>query len=277
MKKIQNTKGLGKKIRELRVQNSEKFSQEQIANLLWISRVVLWNIESWERDLKKEELMMLSDIFEVPFSYFVEEDRKIKKLNKDDQYYNFKRILLYILNKVWDKPNISKTVVYKLLYFSEFNYFEKYWESLIGIDFIKWPRWPVPKNADEIFTQMANNKQLEQITTLYKWSEQYKLISKLKDIDFDDLSYSQIKIIDDVLEKLWNKTAKEISDYSHGDTPYVATKNIWDVINKWLVFNRSSDYSVGERGEVEKDKGDGDLEKGDGNLDIKRMKGRVVC
>lgn len=34
MKKIKNTKELGEKIKNLRIQNKEKFSQEQIANLL---------------------------------------------------------------------------------------------------------------------------------------------------------------------------------------------------------------------------------------------------
>lgn len=248
MKKIQNTKELGEKIKQLRVQNLEKFSQEQIANLLWISRVVLWNIENWERDLKKEELDKLWDIFEVPISYFVDEDKIIEVLDEKDEYFNFKRILLYILNKVWDKPNIWKTVVYKLLYFSEFNHYEKYWETLLWIDFIKWPKWPVPNpgEVDKIFVQMIKDNQLEQITTLFKWYEQHKLISKLKDINLDGLSYNQVKIIDDVLEKLGNKTATEISEYSHMDTPYIATKNIWDIISKWLVFYRSPAYSVTE-------------------------------
>jgi len=247
MKKIQNTKELGEKIKNLRIQNKEKFSQEQIANLLWISRVVLWNIENWERDLKEEELEKIADIFEVSQSYFwIDENNMIELLDKDDEYFNFKRILLYILNKVWDKPNIWKTVVYKLLYFSEFNHYEKYWETLLWIDFIKWPRWPVPKDADKIFEKMITDHQLEQITTLFKWYEQHRLVSKLKDINLEDLSYSQVMIIDDVLEKLGNKTATEISDYSHWDTPYTATENIWDTISKGLVFYRSPVYSITE-------------------------------
>ncbi len=245
MKKIQNSKELGEKIKNLRIQNKEKFSQEQIANILWVSRVVLWNIENWDRNIKKEELEKISDIFEVSLSYFwIDENNMIEVLDKNDKYFNFKRILLYILNKVWNKPNIWKTVVYKLLYFSEFNYYEKNWDTLLWIDFIKWPRWPVPQNADKIFDEMIKDNQLEQITTLFKWYKQYKLISKLNDINLDDLSYNQVKIIDDVLEKLGNKTATEISEYSHLDTPYIATENIWDIISKWLVFYRTPTYSV---------------------------------
>lgn len=34
----------------------------------------------------------------------------------------FKEVLLYILNKVGANPNIGQTVIYKLLYFIDFNY-----------------------------------------------------------------------------------------------------------------------------------------------------------
>jgi len=245
MKKIKNTKELGEKIKNLRIQNKEKFSQEQIANLLWVSRVVLWNIENGERDLKEDELEKISDMFEVSQWYFwIDENDMIEQLDEKDEYFNFKRILLYILNRVWNKPNIWKTVVYKLLYFSEFNHFEINGDTLLWIDFIKWPRWPVPKGADKIFQEMIDDNQLEQITTLFKWYKQHRLVSKLKDIDLDDLPYSKVKLIDDVLEKLSSKTATEISDYSHWDTPYTATENIWDIIDKWLVFYRSQSYSV---------------------------------
>jgi hypothetical protein len=49
----------------------------------------------------------------------------------------FKEVLLYILNKIGSKPNIGETVIYKLLYFIDLNYYEKYEEQLIGATYIK--------------------------------------------------------------------------------------------------------------------------------------------
>jgi len=46
----------------------------------------------------------------------------------DDEIEKFKEVLLYILGKVGSKPNIGQTVLYKLLYFIDFNYYEKYEE-----------------------------------------------------------------------------------------------------------------------------------------------------
>lgn len=243
--KIKASRELWEKIKNLREQNG-KFSQEQIARLLNMSRVSLSNIENWERDLKKEELETICEIFEIPMNSLVWEkyDSQVKPLDEKDKNYKFKRILLYILNKVANKVNVWKTVLYKLLYFSEFNYYEVKWETLLWVDFMKWPRWPVPVWIDNIFAQMSEDNQIELKTVIYKWYEQHKVIPLIDEVDLSDLSYNDVKIIDDVIEKLSSMKAVEISEYSHEDMPYKATKNIWDTINKWLVFYRTVKYSV---------------------------------
>ena len=49
----------------------------------------------------------------------------------------FKQVLLYVLNKVGGKPNIGETVLHKLLYFIDFDYYEKFEENLMGATYIK--------------------------------------------------------------------------------------------------------------------------------------------
>ena len=49
----------------------------------------------------------------------------------------FKEVLLYILEKVGSKPNVGMTVLYKLLYFIDFDYYEKFEEQLLGATYIK--------------------------------------------------------------------------------------------------------------------------------------------
>ena len=68
---------------------------------------MLTNIENGERNIKEEELDTICDIFEVPRSYFDESAKeKFQELDKNEQLYNFKRILLYILQKCGHKPNL---------------------------------------------------------------------------------------------------------------------------------------------------------------------------
>lgn len=246
--KFLNSKELWEKIKNLRV--SKKLSQEEISNLIWISRITLAKIESGERNIKEEELETISEIFEKPINYFVKESDGIKELDKNDKNYIFKKVFLYILNKVWEKANVWKIVVYKLLYFSEFNHYEKFWKSLLNIEFKKWPMWPVPdpEETKEIFKEMELNNQIEEVKTLFKWYEQHRFVSQLKDVDFydlvKDLQPEQIQVVDDVIEKLSNMTATQISEYSHWDMPYRATKQSWDIISKTKVFYRTPEYSV---------------------------------
>jgi hypothetical protein len=43
----------------------------------------------------------------------------------------FKQALLYITQKIGALPNVGQTVLYKILYFCDFDYYEKFEEQLI--------------------------------------------------------------------------------------------------------------------------------------------------
>ncbi len=43
----------------------------------------------------------------------------------------FKEVLLYVLSRLGNKPNIGETFLCKLLYFIDFDFYEKYEEQLI--------------------------------------------------------------------------------------------------------------------------------------------------
>ena len=49
----------------------------------------------------------------------------------------FKEVLLYILEKVGAKPNVGESVINKLLYFIDFDYYERFEENLTGATYIK--------------------------------------------------------------------------------------------------------------------------------------------
>ena len=46
----------------------------------------------------------------------------------------FREVVLYVLDKVGDLPETGETVLHKLLYFIDFDFYEKYEESLMGRD-----------------------------------------------------------------------------------------------------------------------------------------------
>ena len=56
----------------------------------------------------------------------------------------FKQVFLYLLEQVGSKQNIGETVIYKLLYFIDFNFFERYEEQCIGATYQKNHYGPTP-------------------------------------------------------------------------------------------------------------------------------------
>lgn len=96
------------------------------------------------------------------------------------QINNFRNVLLYILERCAGKPNVGETVLYKLLSFSYFNYYELYEEHLTGAKYRKLPFGPVPQKLDTIVNQMSDKGQLQRIKTDYHGYAQIRYLPLVK-------------------------------------------------------------------------------------------------
>ena len=146
----------------------------------------------------------------------------------------FKNVLLYILEKCAGKPNVGETVLYKLLYFSDFDYYELYEEHLTGASYRKLPYGPVPQKLDSIISQMIKAGQLQRVKTEYYGLQQTRYLPLVK-ANLAGLKASEKTIIDRVIEQMSDWSASAISNYSHKDLPWLATKE-GDEINYELSF-----------------------------------------
>lgn len=241
-------KKIWEKIKKLR--QKANLSQDDFAKALNVSRVTFSQIEQGERELKHSELIKITELFEISLDDLLREEKEIQQISikpkEEDPFYKFKQTLLYILNKCAQKPNVGKTVLNKLLYFSDFNFFEKNMNSITGVEYAKLPRWPVPKIMDLILPQMEWEQSIKGMDVPYFGYVQQRIIP-LTTPDMSIFSASELIEIDDVITKYADKNADRLRDRSHNDMPYKATKNIWDTISYGLVTYRDSLYSVSER------------------------------
>ncbi len=154
----------------------------------------------------------------------------------------FKNILHYIIKECGDNPNVGRTVLYKLLYFSDFNFFEIYETKLTGESYKKLPHGPAPIHFPIAINELVKEEKiLETTEPNYFGGLQYNY-SSLKD-PVMDLKEKELEVIDDVIEKLSHMNANQISDYSHGDIPWRAT-NDYEIIKYAYVFYRDPEYTV---------------------------------
>ena len=249
-------KSLGNKIKQLRQEIG--MSQEQFSVLLKIGRVAVSQIENGARKITAEEITKIAKVFNISTDVLLyakkdikvileeakEKTPKIEEIRINVPQKNlkkFKEVLLYILNKIGSKPNIGETVLYKILYFIDFDYYEKYEEQLIGATYQKNPYGPTPKEFIKI-VKMMEGKDLVKVQGKYFEYPQTKYLP-LREPDLSILNANEIQLIDNVLNKLSDKNASQISEYSHNDIPWLATED-GKIIEYESVFYRTSPYSV---------------------------------
>lgn len=250
---------IGWRIRSLR--DSIGKSQDDIASVLDIPRVSISQLENGKRDLTSIELAKLAEYFGVTVDYLlsgqnekqeieradvekVEERIAIPRLKKD----KFREVLLYILEKTAGKFNVGQTVLYKLLYFADFNYYEKFEEQLTGAKYIKNHFGPTPVAFKSIIDEMIAKKEVAVDCNKFFGKDQTKFIA-LRRANLRVINGAEKEVIDDVLQKLSDMNAKQISEFSHEDTPWKIAKD-GESIDYEAVFYRSPQYSVREYEEL---------------------------
>jgi len=250
-------KQIGHRLTELR--KLKGLSQDDLAKSVKLSRSSLAQIELGNRGVDILELQKLAMVLEFSLDDFMSKDfdanasvdaahePPLPKIEERVsvptlQVKKFKNILLYILERCAGKPNVGETVLYKLLYFSDFNYYEMYEEHLTGAKYRKLPFGPVPQRLDAIIQQMIEKGQLQRVKTEYHGYAQSRYLP-LEKSDLRALKASETEVIDKVIDQMSDWSAAAISDYSHKDLPWQVTEEGKEISYE-LAFYRELPYSV---------------------------------
>jgi transcriptional regulator with XRE-family HTH domain len=224
------------------LQNKRKklnLSQEQLAQRLGITRQTLAKIEKGERPLTENIKEKLTNIFES-----LEDHGYIRNNMPEKNLQKFKQVLLYILQQVGARPNVGMTVIYKLLYFIDFDYYEKYHTQLMGLTYFKNTHGPTPREFKTTIDFMKKVEEVIEIKSKYFTHEQKKFLPNVKP-DLSLLSGQELLLIDDVLKRYADKSATELSELSHRDTPWKLAEHGKDLEYEYA-FYRPDEFSVGE-------------------------------
>jgi len=218
----------------------------------------LTQIELGKRKLSVLELKKIAEILTISIDKLLAENYNLSSVEFKDieeginiierisipelKILKFKNILLYILEKCAGKANIGETLLYKLLYFSDFNYYELYEEHLSGARYKKLPFGPVPQKLDSIISTMIENNQLQRVKTEYHGYKQTRYLP-LEKPNLSTFSAREKDVIDKVIDQYSDWSATAISEYSHKDMPWLASED-GEIIDYELVFYREPPFSV---------------------------------
>ncbi|MBZ5553280.1 MAG: DUF4065 domain-containing protein [Acidobacteriia bacterium] len=257
-------------IRKLR--EKRKLTQEYLASEVRMSRPTYVQIEQGKRELNLSEARKLAEVFGIPFESFIREEEphvtvrvekgKIQPRKRREEFRisvpqermdKFKQVLLYILKEVGGKPNIGMTALYKLLYFIDFDYYEKHEEQLMGLVYLKNQHGPTPLLFDKLIDELVKKGDVEPVKSkFYQYPQTKYLVNPATVPDLSILNGQEKEHIDWEMRRLSDLTATALSDLSHKDVPWISAQS-GKKLDYESVFYRTADTSVRDYGTSDED------------------------
>ena len=259
-KNMANINKFGEYLKKMRGQRD--LSVEYVSKKIGISRPTYTAIEKGGKDLTIPQARELAKLFDIAFEDFLagketvapevrlEKSIKVAKEKKQEvrisvpqeKVEKFREVLLYILERIGARPNIGEAVVCKLMYFIDFDYYEKFEEQLIGAIYIKNHHGPTPVAFPEIVKQMEKDGDLTRVVKKYFQYDQTKYLP-LRKANLSNFSAQEKELIDSEIGRFKDFNATQMERYSHGDVPWVSAENLHP-IDYEAVFYRTPEFSV---------------------------------
>lgn len=240
-------KQLGKRIKQIR--QSFGFSQAEVAEFLGIQRQSLGQVEKGERSLDSLELAKLVEIFSMSADELLSFPKDVVLTKKSVRSkFKFQRnklenVILYTLEQCGGKPNLGETVLYKLLYYFDFDHYELYGKPITGMQYVKLQFGPVPqiRQFKPVIDGMINDKKIAVIKQHYFNKIQKRYVA-LIEYNKNNFAREEKEVIDSVIKKLSDMSAAQIESYVHGDIPWKVPR-MRETIDYDLVFDRTVPYA----------------------------------
>jgi uncharacterized phage-associated protein len=213
--------------------------QKELMQVLGVSRPLISNIQNDKRPLSTEQQATLEDHFSS------QQSASSIRINIPQKHLEkFKQVLLYVLQQVGAKPNVGETVLYKLLYFIDFDFYEKYEEQLMGLTYIKNAHGPTPREFKVVVDEMVAAGQVDTVKAKHFTYTQKKYLPVQRP-DLNQLSGAELTMVNSVLDRYSDLSATQLSELSHEDTPWRLAKDR-ENIEYEHAFYRPDRFSVRE-------------------------------
>src|SRR3989344_8491022 len=198
------------KVKELRIE--KKLSQEQVAQVIGVSRPTYTAIEAGKQELSLDEAKKLATLFGIGV------DELLSGVIPNMEKYKH-MILAYLRMNVSEDGKIPKTKLAKLLYLADFAWFYDNLESMSGMQYRKIQYGPVPDSYFRAIDELFENGQIEINPT----EDVAMLISQTRNgakIALTEISKDEEKLIKSISEKWKDKNTQEIVTFTHNQLPY---------------------------------------------------------
>ena len=154
----------------------------------------------------------------------------------------YKQAILYLCSKLGKEVRGKKKLA-KLLYFVDFDFFEKNQKYFTGDKYKALPMGPFPVSMETITREMIHEKTLKVESVGerngYIATEVYTC---LKDPKISAFSKTEKEMLDRVIVKYGHLNGKQLEELTHAEAPYVGTEPKKEIPYE-LAFYRGTDFN----------------------------------
>lgn len=148
--------------------------------------------------------------------------------------------ILYLCKKLNGEIRGKKKLA-KLLYYLDFDCFEKNNSSITEDIYKALPMGPFPMHLTNITSEMVKKKYLK-IDTIQEFNIPTHIYQCLQEPDINVFSSKEKKMLDRVLLKYGHLSGKELENLSHEEAPYIGTLPGKEITYE-LAYYRGTDFS----------------------------------
>jgi uncharacterized phage-associated protein len=149
----------------------------------------------------------------------------------------YKNAILFFAQRI-QNGTLGKLKMMKLLYYLDFDYFEKYGSSVTGDQYLRFENGPVPRMAEKILKEMGGKEIKITVRKMGKGYNDQHHIEALANFAVDVFSKEELLMLEEIASK-WEKfTGAEMKSATHGEAPWISTKPN-EVIDYNLTFYRN--------------------------------------
>lgn len=154
----------------------------------------------------------------------------------------YKQAILYLCSKLGKEVRGKKKLA-KLLYFVDFDFFEKNQKYFTGDTYKAFPMGPFPISLESITKKMVKEKMLsiESVAERdgYLPTEVYVCT---QDPDISSFSQEEKEMLDRVILKYGHLNGKQLEQLTHAEAPYIGTEPKKDIPYE-LAFYRGTEFN----------------------------------
>jgi len=155
----------------------------------------------------------------------------------------YQNVVLYLCQELGGEIRGKKKLA-KLLYFADFDFYEKYQKSITGDIYQAYPKGPLPSGLAGVIKELTAKKQLT-VDSVKEWGEDYEPTEVYKckaSADISVFTPEELKMLDRIMKLYGRLNGEQLAQLSHAEAPYTATEPYKEIPYEFTYY-RGTDFS----------------------------------